>query len=52
MSNARHTESAFESVIEAHLLAHGYDLVDRERAIFPEVVLDFIRDTQPLKTAT
>lgn len=39
MSTARHSEAAFESVIEAHLLARGYGLVsregfDRERAIF------------------
>ena len=27
---ARHTEAAFETVIEAHLLAHGY--VDMEDA--------------------
>ena len=45
-------EAAFETVIEAHLLNHGYMSVsgegfDRERAIFPEVVLAFIRDTQP-----
>ena len=37
----RTTEAAFESVIEAHFLAHGYISVpqegfDRERAIFPE----------------
>ena len=43
---------AFETVIEKHLLANGYAAVDgkgfdRERAIFPESVLSFIRDTQP-----
>lgn len=43
---------AFETVIEAHLLANGYKAVDRAgfdcgRAIFPEVVLSFIRETQP-----
>ncbi len=37
-------EAAFETVIEAHLLANGYvpvapDGFDRERAIFPETVL-------------
>ena len=47
----RHSEAAFESVIEAHLLANGYvpvdrDGFDRERAIFPNVVLSFIRETQ------
>jgi type I restriction enzyme R subunit len=46
------TEKAFESVIEAHLLAKGYlalerDGFDRERAVFPEAVLAFIRETQP-----
>jgi type I restriction enzyme R subunit len=56
MSQARHSEFAFETVIEAHLLANGYvqvrdDTFDKERAIFPEVVLDFIRDTQPTEWA-
>ena len=45
------TEFAFETVIEAHLLDHDYvpverDGFDRERAIFPRTVLDFIRETQ------
>ena len=45
-------EQAFETVIEAHLLANGYlsiagDGFDRERAIFPDTVLAFIRETQP-----
>ena len=45
-------EAAFETVIEAHLLANGYvsvpgDAFDRERAIFPAAALDFIRATQP-----
>ena len=45
-------ESAFETVIEGHLLANGYVSVpgagfDRERAIFPEAALGFIRETQP-----
>lgn len=45
-------EQAFEAVIESHLLANGYSMVDRdgfdrERAIFPEIVLGFIRETQP-----
>ena len=44
-------ESAFETVIESHLLANGYvtvdrDGFDRERAIFPETVLIFIHGTQ------
>lgn len=51
MMPSRHSEGAFETVIEAHLLANGYTSVDRdgfdrERAIFPEVVLAFIRETQ------
>jgi len=56
MTTNRHTEAAFETVIEAHLLAHGYVPVDRagfdrERAIFPETVLAFIRETQPREWA-
>lgn len=47
----RHSEAAFEATLERHLLAHGYvtvpcDGFDREWAIFPTVVLDFIRVTQ------
>jgi type I restriction enzyme R subunit len=53
---SRHFEAAFETVIEAHLLQHGYVPVvregfDRERAIFPETVLAFIRETQPKEWA-
>ena len=53
-SNTR--EIAFESVIEQHLLAHGYvsvsgDGFDRERAVFTDEVLSFIRDTQPKEWA-
>ena len=56
MSDDRHTERAFETVIEAHLLANGYvrsrrEGFDRERAIFPEAVLAFIRETQPKEWA-
>ena len=45
-------EAAFETVIEAHLLANGYvsvpgDGFDRERAVFPDTALGFIRETQP-----
>lgn len=52
MHQPRHSEGAFETVIEAHLLGRGYAPVaresfDRERAIFPDVVLAFIRETQP-----
>lgn len=49
-------EHAFETVIEKHLLAHDYVSVDklgfdRERAIFPEIVLSFILETQPKEWA-
>lgn len=45
------SEAAFETAIEAVLLADGYDKIsptglDRNRAIFPEVALNFIRATQ------
>ena len=48
----RHSEAAFETVIESRLLANGYvrvasDSFDRQRAIFPETALGFIRETQP-----
>lgn len=50
--SARHSEAAFETVIETYLLTHGYVAVDpagfdRGRAIFPETVLAFIKETQP-----
>ncbi|MGH9324108.1 MAG: DEAD/DEAH box helicase family protein, partial [Vicinamibacteria bacterium] len=53
---SRRSEAAFETVIEAHLLAHGYARLDRggfdrDRAFFPEAVLDFIRETQPTEWA-
>jgi len=52
----RHSEAAFETVMEAQLLTNGYvsvdrDSFDRERAIFPETVLAFIRATQPKEWA-
>jgi type I restriction enzyme R subunit len=52
MNHARHSEGAFETVIETTLLDNGYvgqpaEGFDRDRAIFPETVLDFIRSTQP-----
>ena len=52
----RTNEAAFETVIETHLLASGYTPVapegfDRDRAIFPETVLAFIRETQPREWA-
>ncbi|MDZ4154671.1 type I restriction endonuclease, partial [Methylicorpusculum sp.] len=44
-------EAAFETAIELVLLADGYENLssshfDRERAIFPEIALAFIRNTQ------
>ena len=52
MNHARHSEGAFETAIEATMLANGAvpepaTGFDRERAIFPETVLAFIRATQP-----
>ncbi len=52
MNQGRHSEAAFETVIEWHLLQNGYVRIaregfDRERAIFPETVLAFVRETQP-----
>ena len=51
-----HSEAAFESVIESSLLSNSYVKVektgfDRTRAIFPEVALEFIRETQPKEWA-
>jgi len=52
MNHARHSEGAFETVIEATMLANGAAPepaagYNRERAIFPETVLKFIQATQP-----
>ncbi|MCK1284093.1 type I restriction endonuclease subunit R [Bradyrhizobium sp. 44] len=52
MNHARHSEGTFETVIETTMLANGAAPepaagFDRERAIFPETVLAFIRATQP-----
>lgn len=46
------TEAAFETALTATLLKSGYvkvspDTFDRQRAIFPDEVLNFIRTTQP-----
>ncbi|MDE2742283.1 MAG: DEAD/DEAH box helicase family protein [Gemmatimonadota bacterium] len=46
------SEAAFETVLSDTLLDQGYEAIesvafDRERAIFPTVVLDFIQKTQP-----
>ena len=50
-------ETAFKTVIEAHLLHNGYMLAagegfDRDRAISPETALVFICKTQPREWAT
>jgi type I restriction enzyme R subunit len=47
-----HTEAAFETVLFDSLVVGGYEVIprdgfDRDRAIFPDVVLAFIRETQP-----
>jgi type I restriction enzyme R subunit len=49
-------EAAFETVIESHLVAHDYvsiapEGLDRDHAIFPETVLQFICETQPKEWA-
>jgi type I restriction enzyme, R subunit len=54
--NAVLTEAVFETAIEESLLANGYVAIhgrefDKERALFPNVVLDFIKSTQPLTWA-
>ena len=48
-----HSELAFETVVVNELIQSGYqpvanELYDREVAIFPSVVVDFIRETQPI----
>jgi type I restriction enzyme, R subunit len=55
-STSRHSEAAFETVIEHNLPSHGCvsitgDGFDCQRAIFPVVVLVFIKDTQPKEWA-
>lgn len=52
MAKGVHTEETFEAEIEAHLLAHGYESAaptdyDRDKALFPQLVIDFVRTTQP-----
>jgi type I restriction enzyme R subunit len=49
--NARHNEASFEAIIEAHLLANGYESVapttyHSGHAFFPSVALAFIRASQ------
>lgn len=51
----RHSETAFESVIEAHLLTYGYSRIESRfdpiSALFPDEVITFIRATQPQEWA-
>lgn len=51
LAPARHSESAFETVIEEYLLEHGYQHptlpYDIEQALFPHEVLSFIKISQP-----
>ena len=53
----QHTETAFESAIEEHLLTHaGYikgdrEAFDPERGLDPTVLLEFIQETQPKEWA-
>ncbi|MBX0296994.1 type I restriction endonuclease subunit R [Haloarcula nitratireducens] len=55
MSPGIYDEHAFEDAIEAHLLQHGgYEQLpaeefDAERGIFPDVVVSFVKETQPDK---
>ena len=48
-----HTEKAFETAIEEYLIAAGGyekgdpDKFDRDRALFPQDILSFVRETQP-----
>ncbi len=56
MSTIHRTELAFEDILEQGLLGTGYVSVDparfdREQGIFPDEVLDFIRQTQPKEWA-
>lgn len=52
MSHSQTREAAFESVLEDHLLDHGYQVVsssdfDQDAALFPSEALTFIQETQP-----
>ncbi|MCB0183194.1 MAG: type I restriction endonuclease subunit R, partial [Caldilineaceae bacterium] len=55
ISPARHSETAFELIIEQYLLEHGYERInspfDGKRALFPDEVIAFIRATQPTEWA-
>lgn len=53
MTPGRHDEGQFETEIVAHLVDHGgYERLasesfDRERALFPDVAVSFVKETQP-----
>ena len=52
MTPASHDETAFEALIEAYLLAHGYEHAtpadyDADAALLPASILAFIQTTQP-----
>lgn len=52
MAKGMHTEETFEAEIEAHLLANGYESTlptdyDRDAALFPSLLVDFVEATQP-----
>jgi type I restriction enzyme R subunit len=55
MTPGIHDESSFEKSIEAHLINHGgYEAIpseefDRERGIFPDLVISFVKETQQQK---
>jgi type I restriction enzyme R subunit len=54
--NIRHNEASFESVLEAHLLAHGYERVapltyHSGHSLFPSIALAFVRESQPKEWA-
>ena len=55
LPSARHSEAAFETTIEQHLLAQGYDQIisqfDPARALFPDEAIAFVRATQPTEWA-
>jgi len=56
MMSAYTKELSFETVIESCLLGDDYQTVDKrgydkEKAIFPKIVLDFIKTTQPKEWA-
>ena len=52
MAKGIHTEETLEALIEAHLTGHGYQKASpadyhRTRAMLPQVVLDYVQQSQP-----